>query len=164
MSTDLTQSSLVTPTAEDEAIATKNAEAKLMSAAQTKAIEAVVEQRPLAKMQEKLDKDAVEAEAAGEKGDAKPDVVASASNGGESGANVSGGNPGTRPKSRIKHQMLLHNSDYELMRIEAVCTLYVLVTGILTRDEDLNRGALPLLRSTCPSTEDRRCWTRTEII
>ena len=104
-----------------------------MSAAQTKAIEAVVEQRPLAKMQEKLDKDAVEAEAAGEKGDAKPDVVASASNGGESGANVSGGNPGTRPKSRIKHQMLLHNSDYELMRIEAVCTLYVLfVTGILT--------------------------------
>ncbi len=81
-----------------------------MSAAQTKAIEAVVEQRPLAKMQEKLDKDAVEAEAASEKGNAnKLNVLASEPNDAEDGAHGDGGGPEARPKSRMKHQMLLHN-------------------------------------------------------
>ncbi len=101
-----------------------------MSAAQTKAIEAVVEQRPLAKMQEKLDKDAVEAEAASEKGNAnKLNVLTSEPNDAEDGAHGDGGGPEARPKSRMKHQMLLHNNDYELMRIEAVsplCALFVM--------------------------------------
>ncbi|KAF8338151.1 uncharacterized protein EI90DRAFT_3286868 [Cantharellus anzutake] len=129
---ELTQSSPVTPIVEDEAIAKEGAEAKLLSAAQTKAIEAVVEQRPLAKMQEKLDKDAVaEAEAEAKAGvksteergnSEKSEELAPKSDGSGGTMNGHGEESETKSKIKIKHQMLLHNNDFELTRIEAILT------------------------------------------
>lgn len=120
-------------------------------------IEHVVHERPLAKMQEKLDHEATEEDAAQqattpgvEETDGEKTKKTSEKNEDESGetngsreevddpvAQVNGHakeaeekKPETPPRQvKVKHKMLLHNNDNELLRVEQVRSLLLIPTG-----------------------------------
>jgi hypothetical protein len=122
---DLNQPSPDVEAAEEAATATTDATNRVLSRAQSKVIEAVVEERPLAKMQERLDHENDGEETGGpssawnENDSRDKGVVVSASD--DDTENGVGGAVVTKPRPKTRHKMLLHNIDQELGRVGAVC-------------------------------------------
>lgn len=134
---DLNQPSPDVEAADEAAIATSDATNRVLSRAQSRVIEAVVEERPLARMQEQLDHENDAEEAVGssptrkENGEQDKDAISTSENGTD---HVSGGAVATKLKSKTRHKMLLHNVDQELSRISAVsntCLFFPSFTFVL---------------------------------
>lgn len=114
----------ISPEVEAEAAALagrKDIEDAAISRAQSLVIEHVVHDRPLAKMQEKLDMESELGERASspvaiEKGDVVERNMDAEMNGHDGDNRTETGH-----SHKVKHKMLLHNNDNELQRVEEVC-------------------------------------------
>jgi RNA polymerase II subunit A C-terminal domain phosphatase len=130
LGSDVNQPSPDLEAAEEASAATNNLVNRVLSRAQSKAIEAVVEERPLAKMQERLDhEDDIEGEEGTRPSRKQNDIGAEdgSSTLEENRAENDSGRAARRtPKPKTKHKILLHNVDQELGRITAVRFTYSL--------------------------------------
>jgi len=143
---DVTQ---ISPEVEAEAAALagrKDVQDAALSRAQSLVIEHVVHDRPLAKMQEKLDLESEPAEmASSPSGTANGDVDANRRT--EVNRHSDDNRAETTHPHRVKHKMLLHNNDSELQRIEDVRGKNrFFFQRVLMVNEDSHRCSPPILR------------------
>lgn len=145
---DISQPSPVDDANADAEAGIKSAQDEIMTKAQALIVEHVVHDRPLAKMQEQLDSEAgtddeddEEEKKTSEKatvavaatdGEASPDGASAETPSEESTTNGhaptesaphSPANETAHKHKKVKHKMLLHNNDHELVRVEEVCPI-----------------------------------------